>query len=98
MLASEVALKAIDILNARGWVRGRSHGPHGEVCLLQAVDDAAQGDDKFEYDLYDTVSDRLDELVPTHSAIDWNDEFAKGKRQVIALLRKAAKTFQKEGK
>lgn len=91
--------EAADIVEERGWWQGHYFGPNGEVCLIGACL-AAQTGARRSADLpadfrFGWVEDALEPLLGRwgRSAV-WNDDPARTKDEVVALLRQAA---QQEG-
>lgn len=87
MSETSVFLKAIDVLNERGWGQGSyAIGDTGPVCLVGACAIAYGGISKFENSPHYRALSNITNRVFPHN---WNDQDAKNKEEVIAILRKA---------
>ena len=86
----EVLDKAADLLSVNKWGRGYAESrPKDTMCLMEAVDTATGGDIDMYYEAERVIYDLLGQPTTV-----WNDEVAKSKRQVISVLRKAAKAAE----
>lgn len=82
--------EAADAIREHGHSRGELRADNGSMCVWGAINLVADGDPfKVEKDSSARLSP-LSEIVGKH-VISWNNEEGRTKRQVIGLLRKAAR-------
>lgn len=89
-------LKAIDVLNERGWCQKTEVNAKGEHCLLGAVWFAHYGEEPTHGPIsegrrseWPQVWDIMQKQLGM-AAADWNDVDGRTKDEVIAVLRAAA--------
>lgn len=107
MKPSELARKAIDVLDERGWTQGSYNNEDG-CCAVGALGLAANAlPDDIRHSHYMTVRNELYREVSTSvpdgadvgaDVIDWNDEPGRTADEVKALFRRAADRLEAEGK
>lgn len=96
---SEVLYLAAELLSKGKWGRGYSENRPGTMCMMDAVDAAAQqiaidnGNKGYKYAAYDMAEVVLYNKLSQPTTV-WNDTVAKNKRQVISMLRSAAKAAE----
>lgn len=89
MKTSEVLREARNLLVECGWHQGSLIGPHGELCLMGALDRAAPSN----HDLSDAFV-AIRRSLPPHShkfVSEWNDDPATTFDDVIDVFDKAEK-------
>jgi hypothetical protein len=68
---------AAELIDARGWCQGASHGPVGELCMARAIGVAA-------------AADREADDPESRGLADWNDDPVRTRAEVTRALRAAA--------
>lgn len=87
-------LKAADILETKGWIRGSLHSADG-FCTIGAL---RYADNKENIVMVPSPTCQKAEILLNHhlgtSVITWNDRIVSSKEEVIATLRRAAEHEQ----
>lgn len=102
---SEATEKTIDILNERGWCKGRTQDDIGQVCMLGAIDKAT-ATYELEVAVGKAVASKLNpERDFTHKNVSamgtiagWNDADERTIEEVQDVLMSVAKDFRNEGR
>lgn len=89
-----VYLKAIEVIETRGWTQGRYQSPAGQVCALGACNLASNlGErgygDGTERVRFNALYTAVKLLTGQSSVASFNDQPGRTKEEVINLLRKA---------
>jgi hypothetical protein len=92
----DIFLKAIDVLEERGWTQGTMEDGEGRVCLVGALRVALSGRPRTNK----SVGPRVTELTRTAfglqtggswvSALIWNDAPERSYEEVVLCLKRAA--------
>lgn len=91
MSLAKIYSRAADLLQKNGWCRHKLQNDQGHMCILGAISQVVDGD------AYAASNDTHNMLTPLAQftggkhPVEWNNHFAKDKRQVVGLLRKAAR-------
>jgi hypothetical protein len=94
---ADVLDDAADLIEQRGWHRGRGEGDRPELCIGQAICAAVvrHGEDPVEPNPFRAMCDHLfPPGRPFDRLIEWNDSKTRTKRQVVDALREAAKELR----
>lgn len=83
---------AADAIRDHGHSRGQLRADDGSMCIWGAINLAAAGD---PFNVGGESSERLKPLskIVGRHVINWNNEDGRTKRQVLGLLRKAARSI-----
>jgi hypothetical protein len=87
--------EAADAIRERGHSRGELRDKDGSMCVWGAINLVAEGDQFAVGGESSTRLAPLSKIVGKH-VITWNNEEGRTKRQVIGLLRKAARRCPQE--
>lgn len=103
MNASEVLIKAAEVLETKGWTKGSYVGPFGRHCAVGAIW-VACGYKKGKVDSMDGQLSRIaqdclasfirDKYNFIMSIEGWNDGYAKNGKEVIETMHAAAKACE----
>lgn len=87
---SQIYNEAADAIRDHGHSRGQLRAKDGSMCVWGAINLVAEGD---PFRVSGASSDRLKPLskIVGRHVISWNNEEGRTKRQVLGLLRKAAR-------
>lgn len=110
MKNSEIAEGAIEVLETKGWVRGRFHSPGKGFCLVGAGL-SAMGVSNYELDIWANwpldlmntadleakVSTVFSPKLRGKHPIAFNDQLATSKEDVLDLLTETAKFWRDKG-
>lgn len=102
---ADVLNKAADALVRRGWIQHEEGNDAGKMCMLGALNFAVTGKPYLHEDslLIRGAEKKIDQVLISmlgrekyeneysDSFVDWNDAGNRTKREVVAVLRKAAK-------
>src|SRR5882672_7894855 len=81
----ECYLKAIEIIEQRGWCRGKLVNGRGEVCMAGAIQVATTESYKLQQRALNLMHSTLGTFISK-----WNDAPERTKNEVIAKLREIA--------
>lgn len=105
---ADVLDRAADLLEERGWTRYTLESDTGCLCAVGAINVAWFGKPRGSvvsgvWECGSIQEQAISALVtevspyaiePRYGVMDWNDEFAKNKRQVVATMRRVAKKLR----
>ncbi len=81
----ECYLKAIEIIEQRGWCQGRLTNPKGEVCITGAIQIATYQSLELQGHTLNLLHKNLGTIISK-----WNDAPERTKGEVIAKLKEVA--------
>lgn len=85
----EQLLRAAQYIRVHGWARGRTKNSQtGQVCLAGAVIYSATTSN-LGGENWKNIAPRLEAILGRHP-VNWNDQVAENKEEVIFLLERAA--------
>lgn len=97
--------QAAEILEERGWWQGSYEGPHGDLCVLGAVNTVAIGRICPEYAAGPSHEFRTEEelarTLTVHAGYEistWNDKEGRTAFEAIDLLKDTAKDLRNKAK
>ena len=92
MKPSEILYRAIEVLDERGWCRGKFVDDKGRCCGSEAIIQVGQFGANYLV-AYLAVAKEVGGLIT-----GFNDNVARDKRHVQQKMRKAAKALEAEGR
>jgi hypothetical protein len=85
----EILVRAAELVE-QGWMQGHFHGPHGEVCLSAAIQQAlGQCDKALRWRFGEMIQNAVVTEVNAESLVDWNDAPGRTAEEVATALRNA---------
>lgn len=83
-------MKAVNIIDRRGWCQGQVELLTGEVCLARAIELGAEAvypdNEKLSHELFDFLYDKILSIHLEQTPIDFNDKPGRTKEQVQLTL------------
>lgn len=95
-------LKALEVLDERGWYQGDFVGPDGGVCIWGAMNQACEGSPDVQVQgpavdaLLNTARNTLGISALPHRLVEWNDAEGTTEEDVRLLLKQAAYSWEEE--
>jgi hypothetical protein len=87
---AKIYLRAADAIQEKGHVIGHLADDRGRMCVLGAIGLVVDGDPmSWSSDAYGALGP-LNEMLG-QDVIDWNNKSSRKKRDVVAMLRRAAR-------
>lgn len=91
----KVLLKAADVIEKRGWIKGTLEGSAGRVCAIGAINLVESGVvDAGRMALRDSVAISKLGCYLNNEVDIWNDVVAKSSAEVMAVMKDCACTFE----
>lgn len=78
------------LFHAKGWSQHTGRGPHGELCLISALSEAAPNNAKHRLEAFYALRDAVRVEDPKFSLANWNDVTGRTLKDVLQLLRRIA--------
>jgi|SRR5271169_2563355 len=92
---STILKDAADLLDEHGWCRYALKDEKGRMCIMGALNAAANGDAEISYAQLDVraIAKALGDCQ-VGELVDWNDEIARDRRSVTRRLRAAVRRLE----
>lgn len=94
MSLASIYSKAADLLQKYGWCRFKLKDNEGQMCIWGAIGKVVDGNPFKASTKTHEMLKPLTQFTGGQHAVEWNNHIAKDKRQVVALLRKAAREIR----